>query len=102
LKIEQSDDDNKKEYCNVQLHMIQDKKKVSETSVSDREVAIENAKEGIAKSTEEIAALREGISELDKMVLETTEQRKNENEDFKEKMASDTAAWLFTDHSFFS
>jgi len=92
LQIEQHDDDNKKEYCNVQLDLTEDKKKVLETSVSDREVAIENAKEGIAKSTEEIAALKSGISELDKMVLEATEQRKDENEDFKEKMASDTAA----------
>merc|ERR1712156_1311096 len=33
-----------------------------------------------------------GIKELDKMVLEATEQRKEENEDFKELMASDTAA----------
>merc|ERR1719160_715767 len=30
--------------------------------------------------------------ELDKMVVEATEQRKEENEDFKELMASDTAA----------
>merc|ERR1712156_195866 len=33
-----------------------------------------------------------GIKELDKMVLEATEQRKEENVDFKELMASDTAA----------
>jgi hypothetical protein len=92
LQIEQADDDHKKEYCNVQLDMTEDKKKVLETSVSDREVAIENAKDGIAKSTEEIAALKAGIKELDKMVLEATEQRKDENEDFKDKMASNTAA----------
>merc|ERR1719492_267743 len=92
LKTEQADDDHKKEYCNVQLDTTEDKKKVLETSVSDREVAIENAKEGIAKSTEEIAALKAGIKELDNMVLEATEQRKDENGDFKEKMASVTAA----------
>merc|ERR1719480_695323 len=80
LKIEQADDDHKKEYCNVQLDLTEDKKKVLETSVSDREVAIENAKDGIEKSTEEIAALKAGIKELDKMVLEATEQRKDENE----------------------
>merc|ERR1712086_731894 len=32
------------------------------------------------------------MGELDKMVTEATEQRKEENEDFKELMASDTAA----------
>jgi len=92
LKIEQADDDHKKEYCNVQLKSTERKKNVLETSVSDREVAIENAKDGIAKSTEEIAALKAGIKELDKMVLEATEQRKDENEDFKETMASNAAA----------
>merc|ERR1719220_1606697 len=92
LQIEQADDDHKKEYCSVQLDMTEDKKKVLETAVSDREVAIENAKEGIAKLTEEIAALKAGITELDKMVMEATEQRKDENGDFKEKMASNTAA----------
>jgi len=54
LQTEQDDDNHKKEYCSVQLDTTEDKKKVLETSVSGREVAIENAKEGIAKSTEEI------------------------------------------------
>merc|ERR1719330_1937848 len=54
--------------------------------------AIENAKEDIAKLGEEIEALKAGIKELDKMVVEATEQRKEENEDFKELMASNTAA----------
>merc|ERR1719215_2340581 len=92
LKVEQADDDHKKEYCNVQLKSTERKKNVLETSVSDFEVAIENAKEGIAKSTEEIAALKAGIKELDKMVLEGTAQRKEENEDFKETMSSNAAA----------
>mmetsp|Transcript_89939 Transcript_89939/g.173109 ORF Transcript_89939/g.173109 Transcript_89939/m.173109 type:complete len:683 (+) Transcript_89939:66-2114(+) len=92
LQKEQADDDHKREYCNVQIGMTEDKKKVLETSVSDRQVAIEDAKEGIAKSTEEIDALKAGIKELDKMVLEATEQRKDENEDFTEKRASNTAA----------
>jgi len=44
------------------------------------------------KLGEEIDALKAGIKELDKMVVEATEQRKEENEDFKDLMASDTAA----------
>merc|ERR1719330_1719721 len=54
--------------------------------------AIENANDAIAKLAEEIEALKAGIKELDKMVVEATEQRKEENEDFKELMASNTAA----------
>merc|ERR1712032_1692970 len=56
------------------------------------ETAIESANDAIAKLAEEIAALKAGIKALDKMVVEATEQRKEENEDFKELMASDTAA----------
>jgi len=92
LKIEQADDDAKKEYCAKELDAADDKKKGLERAVSDLETAIENAKEDIAKLGEEIATLKAGIKELDKKVMEATEQRKEENEDFKELMASDTAA----------
>merc|ERR1719510_1446751 len=92
LKVEQKDDDSKKEYCAQELDLADDKKKGLEHAVSDLETAIENAKDAIAKLAEEIAALKAGIKELDKMVMEATEQRKEENEDFKELMASDTAA----------
>merc|ERR1712079_357800 len=92
LQVEQKDDDAKKEYCAEELDLADDKKKGLEHAISDLETAIENAKEAIAKLAEEIAALTAGIKELDKMVMEATEQRKEENEDFKELMASDTAA----------
>merc|ERR550525_1447531 len=68
------------------------KKKELEHAVSDLETAIENAKEAIATLADEIAALTAGITELDKTVAEATEQRKEENADFKSLMASDTAA----------
>merc|ERR1711933_58848 len=69
-----------------------DKKKGLERAHADLETAIENAKEDIAKLAEEIDVLTAAIKELDKTVMEATEQRKEENEDFKELMASDTAA----------
>jgi len=92
LKIEQADDDAKKEYCAKELDAADDKKKGLERAVSDLTAVIENSKEEIAKLAEEIHILKAGIKELDKNVLEATEQRKEENEDFKELMASDTAA----------
>jgi len=92
LKVEQADDDAKKEYCGTAFDQADDKKKGLERAVSDLEIAIENANEDITKLGEEIDALKAGIKELDKMVVEATEQRKEENEDFKELMASDTAA----------
>jgi len=92
LKVEQADDDAKKEYCATAFDQADDKKKGLERAVSDLETAIENAKEDIVKLGEEIDTLKAGIKELDKMVVEATEQRKEENEDFKDLMASDTAA----------
>jgi outer membrane murein-binding lipoprotein Lpp len=92
LKSEQADDDNKKEYCDVQFDALDDKKKGLERSVSDSEKAIEDAKESIATLTSEIKALAEGIQNLDKSVAQATEQRKAENEDFTELMAQNTAA----------
>jgi len=92
LKVEQADDDAKKEYCAKELDAADDKKKGLERAFSDLTTAIENAKEDIAKLGEEIDVLKAAIKKLDKNVLEATEQRKEENEDFKELMASDTAA----------
>merc|ERR1712204_87011 len=91
LKVEQADDEAKKEYCGTAFDQADDKKKGLERAVSDLEIAIENANEDITKLGEEIDALKAGIKELDKMVVEATEQRKEENEDFKELMASDSA-----------
>merc|ERR1719225_1430464 len=82
----------KKEYCAKEFDAADDKKKGLERAFSDLETVIENAQEDIAKLAEEINVLKAAIKELDKNVMEATEQRKEENEDFKELMASDTAA----------
>merc|ERR1719453_2844293 len=92
LKTEQEDDDHKKEYCAKQFDESDDKKKGLERSISDLDTAIADAKDGIATLKEEIEALGKSIKALDKAVAEATEQRKEENEDFTELMASDSAA----------
>merc|ERR1719389_218481 len=92
LKKEQQDDDDKKEYCATQFDLADDKKKGLERSVSNLEKAIEKAKELIAALGEEIKALEAGIKALDKSVAEATEQRKEENAEYTELMASDGAA----------
>mmetsp|Transcript_96616 Transcript_96616/g.272801 ORF Transcript_96616/g.272801 Transcript_96616/m.272801 type:complete len:697 (-) Transcript_96616:60-2150(-) len=92
LKKEQLDDDNKKEYCNMQFDHTDDSKKALERKIADAETAIASAKEGIETTTQEIAALEAGIMELDKSVAEATEQRQAENVEYKELMASDGAA----------
>merc|ERR1719478_1422549 len=92
LAKEQQDDNDKKEYCDTQFDLADDKKKGLERSVSNLEKAITKNKEGIAALADEIAALEAGIKALDKSVAEATEQRKEENAEFTELMASDGAA----------
>jgi len=92
LKKEQNDDNDKKEYCAAQFDQSDDSKKGLERSVKDLDTAIADAKEGIAATQEEIAALGASIKALDKAVAEATAQRKEENEDFTQLMASDSAA----------
>jgi len=92
LKEEGIDDEHKKEYCTLQFDFTDDKKKELERSVSDLETAIEDAKEGIAQLKIDIEALDDGIKALDKSVAEATEQRKEENSDYTELLASNSAA----------
>merc|ERR1712100_212308 len=79
LGAEQQDDDDKKEYCETQFDLADDKKKSLERSVSNLEKAIAKAEEAIKALAAEIKALEEGIVALDKSVAEATEQRKEEN-----------------------
>jgi len=92
LKEEGLDDEHKKEYCTMQFDYTEDKKKDLERSVSDLETAIEDAKEGVAQLKIDMEALDDGIKALDKSVAEATEQRKEENSDYTELMASNSAA----------
>jgi len=92
LKKEQTDDDNKKEYCDEQFDLSDDKKKVEEKKIADLETAITESEEGIVTTKEQIDALEDGIRALDKSVAEATEQRKEENEDYTALMAADAAA----------
>jgi hypothetical protein len=92
LKKEQLDDDSKKEYCEKQFDVTEDKKKSLKKTVSDLEISIEDATEGVKTLADEIEALEDGIKALDKSVAEATDQRKEEHEDFTSLMASDAAA----------
>jgi septal ring factor EnvC (AmiA/AmiB activator) len=92
LKVEQLDDENKKEYCNKQFDMTEDKKKGLEHSISDLETQLATEEEAIATLKDEIKAIEKGIVALDKSVAEATEQRKEEHEYFVELISSDSAA----------
>merc|ERR1719323_502195 len=92
LKKEQDDDDSKKDYCNEQIDVTEDKKKEHEQSIADSAAAIEDMEGAIATLVAEIKALEEGIAALDKAVADATAQRKEENTAYKELVSSDTTA----------
>jgi len=92
LKTEQTDDDNKKEYCATSFDAADDKKKGLEQSISDSETAISDAEETISTLTSEIKALQDGIKALDKSVTEATEQRQEEHAEYTELLAGNNAA----------
>jgi len=92
LKQEQLDDDHKKEYCEGQFDLADDKKKALERAEGKLSASMADAKESIATLADEIKALGEGIKDLDKTVAEATDNRKEENSDFKTLFASDAAA----------
>jgi len=92
LGKEQNDDNDKKEYCGKQFDVSDDKKKGLERTIKLEENAIATAEESIATLHEEIASLIAGIKNLDKSVAAATEQRQEENSEFKALVASDTAA----------
>jgi len=92
LGEEQTDDDHKKEYCELQFDASEDKAKALKRSIHADESDIENSNEAIAKLSEEIASLEAGIRGLDKAVADATKQRKDENSEYKETMAANGAA----------
>merc|ERR1719356_339367 len=92
LAKEQKDDDAKKVYCAEEFDTSDDAKKGLERTISDTESAIAAAEETVSTLSSEIEALVAGIKDLDKSVVEATEQRKEEHETFTELMASDAAA----------
>jgi len=92
LNKEQQDDEHKKSFCEAQFDEADDKKKALEISISDTETVIEESKESLATLAEEIKAVKAGIVALDKAVEEATDQRKSEAAEFKDLVASNTAA----------
>merc|ERR1719321_53078 len=92
LGKEQTDDDDKKAYCEAEFDKADDKKKELERSISDHEKALTDMEESVATLADEIKALEDGIYALDKEVGEATTQRKEEHAEFEATLAANTAA----------
>merc|ERR1719321_2030325 len=92
LGKEQTDDDDKKAYCEAEFDKADDKKKELERSISDHEKALTDMEESVATLADEIKALEDGIYALDKEVADATTQRKEEHVEFEAQLAANTAA----------
>merc|ERR1719217_1145577 len=92
LKQEQIDDEAKKDYCNTSLDVAEDKAKEVARNIKDLETTMADAKGVLETVGDEIKALQEGIVALDKSVVKATEQRKDENAEYTDLMASNGAA----------
>merc|ERR550537_53835 len=92
LGKEQTDDDDKKAYCEAEFDKSDDKKKALERSISDLEKVLDESKEAVATITDEIKALEDGIIKLDREVAGATMQRKDEHEEFAATLAANNAA----------
>jgi len=92
LAKEQAADEEKKAYCETEIDTNEDNLKELDYAIKTLGTNIEDAKTAIATLTEEIAALIQGIKDLDKAVAEATEQRKEEHEDYVEELAANNAA----------
>jgi len=92
LGEEQKNDDTERAFCNDEFDKSEDtqkelKRKVDLLATKQAEMA-----DAIATLKDEIAALVQGINDLDKAVVEATEQRKAEHADFVETSAQNSAA----------
>jgi len=92
LKTEQLDDDNKKEYCEMQLDMAEDKAKSLQGKVEDLTASIEEKTELIKVLEGELKELAKSIKKLDKSVSDATYQRKGEHDEYVELMSGNNAA----------
>merc|ERR1719420_2316984 len=92
MKDEAADDAAKKEYCLKEFDLADDQLKALVRTEGKLEKAVADNKESIATLKEEIAALGEGIVALDKSVAEATDQRREENSDYKTLMMNNQAA----------
>jgi len=92
LGKEQTDDNDKKEYCETLIDKTEDDLKQLELEVSDAGKAIADYKESIATLCYEISALEAGIKALDEQVAEATSDRKAEHEENEATLANNKAA----------
>jgi len=89
---EQKDDDEKRDFCNAEILKTQDHEHALKGTISDLSADLEEKEDAVATLASEIKALQQGVADLDKSVVEATEQRKDEHAESLSTSASNQAA----------
>lgn len=89
---EQRDDDQKRDFCNMELLKTDANVKELKSKVSDLGADIDEQVDAVASLKSEIAELQQGMNDLDKSVYEATEQRKEEHAEYTQTAAANQAA----------
>merc|ERR1719253_1415704 len=92
LGEEQKDDDAQKAWCEKEFDQSEDKQKDLKRAIDLLETKISETTDAIATLKDEIAALVQGIKDLDKAVAEAMETRKEEHAEFTQTAAENNAA----------
>merc|ERR1740138_788950 len=92
LKNEQKDDDMQLEYCNKEFEKSEDEEADLKRKIGNLETTIEEGKEAVSGLKDAIAALEQGIKDLDTAVAEATATRKEESKEYNETKAGNSAA----------
>lgn len=82
----------KKEFCDSELAKTKASVKDHTGSVKDLDADIDSKEDEIATADSEIVALQKGIQDLDKSVVEATQQRKSEHAEYTSTAAGNQAA----------
>jgi len=89
---EQVEDVKKRDFCLAEIAKTEDEVKEQKGAIADLEADIEQKMDVVATFASEMAAIQKGIEDLDKSVVQATEQRKEEHSEYTATAASNTAA----------
>jgi len=97
LGKEQTDDDAQRTWCMEEFDSSDDSEKDLKRRISGFETRISENEESIATLTDELAALKKGIKELDAAVEDATTQRKDAHKEFVESTTMNNGALQLLD-----
>jgi len=92
LGKEQTDDDAQRTWCSEEFDTSEDEEKDTKRRIAGLETRISENEEGIATLTDELAALKQGIKDLDRAVEDATTQRKDAHKEFVQTASMNNGA----------